>query len=125
MEEGGVGQRLGAVGFEDEVAKFLLFLRQGGFLFLPAESPGDIQICLTLVAAEVQDFKGAERLARRLQLALDGDEPLARGVDAEFAEVSGDPLAPELFGHSGGCAAAAEEVGYQIAFVAAGFDNSL
>jgi hypothetical protein len=63
VEEGGVGQRLGAVGFEDEVAEFLLFLRQGGSLFLPAESPGDIQIRLTLVAAEVQDFKGAERFA--------------------------------------------------------------
>ena len=55
-----------------------------------------------------------------LLLALHADEPLARRVDAELAEVGGDPFAPELFGDGGGGAGAAEEVGHQIAFIAAG-----
>ena len=45
-------------------------------------------------------------------------------MDAELAEVGGDPFAPELFGHGGGRAAAAEEVRHQVAFVAAGFDDA-
>ena len=42
----------------------------------------------------------------------------------ELAEIGGDPFAPELFGHGGGRAAAAEKVGHEIAFVAAGFDDA-
>jgi hypothetical protein len=38
-------------------------------------------------------------------------------VDAKLAEVGGDPFAPEFFGDSGGCAAAAEEVSDEVAFV--------
>ena len=79
---------------------------------------------LALVPAEVEHLEGAEGFAGGLQLALDLDEPLARGVDAELAEVGGDPFAAEFFGHGGGRATAAEKVRHQIAFVAAGFENS-
>jgi hypothetical protein len=88
-------------------------------------APGDVEIGLALVAAEVEHLEGAEGLAAGLQLALHLDEPLAGGVDAELAEVGGDPFAPELFGHGGGRAAPAEKVRHQIAFVAAGFDDAL
>src|SRR5207247_7390441 len=80
---------------------------------------------LTFVTAKIQDLKCAERFAAGLQLALHLDEPLARGVDAELAEVGGDPFAPELFGHGGGRAAAAEKVRHQIAFVAAGSEDAV
>ena len=46
-------------------------------------------------------------------------------MDAELAEIAGDPLAPELFGDGGGGAGAAEEIGDEIAFVRAGFDDAL
>ena len=79
---------------------------------------------MALVAAEVQDLEGPEVLARCLQLALHADQPLARGVDGELAEVGGDPFAAEFFGHGRGRAGAAEEVGDKIAFVAAGSDDA-
>ena len=90
--------------------------------FLAVRSTADVEIGLALVAAEVEHLEGAERLAAGLQLALHLDEPLARGVDAELAEVGGNPFAPELFGHGGGRAAAAEEIRHQITFVAAGLE---
>ena len=80
---------------------------------------------MAFIAAEVEDLEGAEGLAGGLLLALHADEPLAGGVDAELAEVGGDPFAPELFGHGGGRAAAAEKVRHQIAFVAARKNDSL
>ena len=43
----------------------------------------------------------------------------------ELAEVGGDPLAPQLLGDGGGRAGAAKEVGDEIAFVAASFDDAL
>jgi hypothetical protein len=48
-------------------------------------------------------------------------------VDGELAEVGADPLATELFGDGAGGAAAAEEVGDEVAFVAAreGLNKSL
>ncbi len=45
-------------------------------------------------------------------------------MDAELAEIAGDPLAPELFGHGGGGARAAEEIGDEVAFVGAEFDDA-
>jgi hypothetical protein len=119
-----VRQRFGAVGFQDQIAKLAFLFRQRlGFLF-GRQARADIEICLTFVGAEIQDFKGAERFAFGFQFALHLDEPFACGVDAELAEVCGDLFAPELFGHGGGRAAAAEKIRHQIAFVAAGFDNS-
>jgi len=56
--------------------------------------------------------------------ALHADHALARGVDGEFAEIGGDPLAAQLFCDGCGCAGAAEEVGYEVAFVAGRFDNA-
>ena len=74
-------------------------------------------IMLAFVFAEVQDFERAERLSSALQLALDADEPLARGVDGELAQVADDPFAAELFSHGGRRARAAEEIGDDVVFV--------
>ena len=110
MEKARVRQRFGAIGFQNQIAE-LGFLARKRLLFLFArEPPGDDEIRLALVTAKVKHFEGAESLACGLQLTLDLDEPLARGVDAELAEVGGDPLAAQLFGHGGGCATAAEKV---------------
>jgi hypothetical protein len=116
--------RLGAVGFQDQIAELLFLAGERLFLLFAGEPPGDVEIGLALVAAEVEHLEGAEGFAAGFQLALHLDEPLARGVDAELAEVGGDPFAPELFGHGGGRAAAAEKVRHQIAFVAAGFEDT-
>ena len=93
------------------------------FLFA-GKTASHVEVRLAFVAAKVQDLEGAEGFACGLQFTLHLDEPLARGVDAELAEVGGDPFAPELFGHGRGRAAATEEVGHEIAFVAAGFDDA-
>ena len=66
---------------------------------------------LALVLAQVEDFKGAVVLALGLQLPLHADQPLARGVDGELAQVGDDPLAPQLLRHCRRRAGAAEEIG--------------
>ncbi len=53
---------------------------------------------LTLVLAQVENFKGAIVFAFGLQFPLHADQPLARGVNGEFAEVGDDPFASQLFG---------------------------
>ena len=124
VEEARVRERLGAIGAQDQLAELALLLRQRLFLLFAAEPAADVEVGLALVTAEVQYLEGSERLARRLQLALHLDQPLARGVDGELAEVGADPLAPELLRHRRRGAGAAEEVGDEIAFVAAGFDDA-
>ena len=113
-------QRRGAVGFQDQVAELLFLAGDCPVLLFAGEPPGDVEIGLPLVAAEVEHLEGAKGLAAGLQLALHLDEPLARGVDAELAEIGGDPFAPELFGHGGGRTAAAKEIGHEVAGIAAG-----
>ena len=115
MEETlGVGRR-GFVSLQDQIAELLFLAGDCPVLLFAGEPPGDVEIGLALVAAEVEHLEGAEGLAAGLQLALHLDEPLARGVDAELAEVGGDPLAPELFRHRRRRAAAAEEIGHEVA----------
>ena len=102
----------------------LLLLASERLLFLLAgQARGHIQIRLAFIAAEVEHIERAKRFARCLQLALHTDEPLARGVNTELAEIGGDPFAPQLLRHRR--AAAAEKVRHQIAFVAARFDDAL
>ena len=125
MEEAHVLQRLGAIGAQDEVAELALLLRERLFLLLASQATADVEVGLALVAAEVQHLEGAKRLAGFLQPALHLDQPLARGVDGELAEVGGDPLAAELFCHGGRGATPAEKVRYQIACVATGLNDSL
>lgn len=120
MEEACVRQRLGSIGVQDEFPKFRLLLGKRLFFFLAGEPPGNVQIGLALVAAKVEHLKGAERFTGGLQFALDLNEPLARRVNPELAEVRGDPFAAKLFRHSSRRAASAEKVRHQIAFVAAG-----
>ena len=57
---------------------------------------------LALVLAEVLHH---ERLH-----AGDAEQALARGVDGESSQVTGNPAAVELFGDSSGCAGTAEAV---------------
>ncbi len=45
----------------------------------------DVQIGLALVAAKVQHLESAEILSSGLLLALNANQALARGMDAEFA----------------------------------------
>src|SRR3989338_4805510 len=99
-----------AVGFQDQITELLFLAGEGLFLLFAGETPGNVEIGLALVATEVQHFEGPEWFASGLQLALYLDEPFARGVDAKFAEVGGDPLAPELFRHGGSRTTAAKKV---------------
>ena len=125
MEEAGLRQRLRAIGLQDQVAELLFLAGERLLLLLAGEPAGDVQVDLALVAAEVQDFERAERFVNGLPLALDLNEPLARGVNGELAEIGDDPLAAQLLGHGGRRAAAAEEIGDEVTLVAAGTDNSL
>ena len=115
-------QRLGAVGLEDQLPEFLFLAGERLLLLFPAEPPADVEVGLALVAAEVEHLEGAERLARRLQIPLHLDQALARGVDAELAEIAGDPLAPELLGHGGGGSGTAEEIGDNVSGITARFN---
>ena len=108
-----LAKALRPVGAQDQVAELAFLLGERLRLLLGAQTPADVEIGLALVAAEVEHLEGAERLVRRLQLALHADEPLARGVDGELAEIGGDPFATELFRDGGGRAGAAEEIGDQ------------
>ena len=46
-------------------------------------------------------------------------------MDAKLTEVCSDPLSTELFGHSGSRSAADEKISDDVAFVAAGLNDSL
>ena len=63
MEETGLRQRLRAIGLQDQVAELLLLAGKRLFLLLAGEPPGDVEIRLALVAAEVENLEGAERFA--------------------------------------------------------------
>ena len=93
-------------------------------LLVCRKPPADIQIRLPLVAAKVQHFKGAEVLLGGLLLTLHADQPLARRVDAELAQIGSDPFAAQLFGDGGSRAGAAEEIGDEIALIAASSDDA-
>jgi hypothetical protein len=71
------------------------------------------------VAAKVQDFEGAEVLFGGFLFALYANQALAGGVDGEFAEVGGDPLAAKFFRRGGRGAGATEEVGDKVPFFTA------
>ena len=71
---------------------------------------------LALVLAQVLDD---ERFDVR-----DAQQPLARGVDGEAAQVAGDPAAAQLFGDGRGGAAAAEAVEDEVALVRGGIDDA-
>ena len=79
---------------------------------------------LTLVFAEVEDFKSAIIPASGFKLALYTNQALTGGMDGEFAKVGGNPFATQLFGNSGGGAGTAKEVGDKVAFVGGGFDDA-
>ena len=125
VEETSIRQRLGAVGFQDQLTELRLLLRQRLFFLLSSEPSGNIQIGLAFVAAQVQHLEGAEGLTGGFQLALDLNQPLARRVNPELAEVGSDPFAAQIFGHSRRRAATTEKVRHQIAFVTAEFENAL
>ncbi len=72
---------------------------------------------LPLVAAEVVDVERAVGLALVVQLALQLDQPLAAGVDGEPAQVAMIQRRPKPLRHCARRAAAAEEVGDEVAFV--------
>ena len=64
-------------------------------------------------------FVGAQVVAKpRLQT-------VAHQADGEVGDVNPDPAAVEAFGHYGRCAAAAERVQDEVAFVAAGADDAV
>ncbi|MBT9177525.1 MAG: hypothetical protein DDT20_01859 [Firmicutes bacterium] len=117
MEGGKAVGLLGAVGAQDEVNEGGFLFRQLLLLFRLAQVGVDADVVLALVLTQVEDFKGAVVLACGFQLPLHADHALAGGVNGELAQVGYYPLAAQLFGHGGGGAGAAEEVGDEIAFV--------
>ncbi|MPM47852.1 hypothetical protein SDC9_94573 [bioreactor metagenome] len=94
------------------------------FLLFFAQVQVDANVMGAFILAQVEDLKSAEVFAPGLELTLHANEPFARGVDGKLAQVTADPLAPQLFGYRQGGAGAAKEVGYQTAFVGRGFDDS-
>ena len=108
---------LRAVGPQDQVEERRFLFLQLLLLLRLAQVGVDADVVLALVLAQVEDFKGAVVLALGLELPLHADQPLARGVDGELAQVADDPLAPQLLRHRRRRAGAAEEVGDQVAFV--------
>lgn len=104
--------------------ELLFFLRQRLLFLFDGKVTTDIEIRLAFIATKVEHLKGAKTFAGGFQLALDLDEPLACRVNAELTQVGGNPLSPQLFRHGGRGAASAEEIGHQIAFVAAGFNKT-
>ena len=79
---------------------------------------------LAFVTAEVVNVESTIRLAFVVQFALQFDEALAAGVDGEPAEVRHDPATPQPLRHRARRAAAAEKIGNEVAFVAAGLDDA-
>ena len=80
---------------------------------------------LTLVTSEIVNVERAIRLALLVQLALQFDQTLAARVNRETSEIRHDPTSAKTFCDRSRCAAAAKEVSYEIAFIAAGFDDAL
>jgi hypothetical protein len=99
----------GLVGAQDQFAELAFFLRQRLRLLCARQAPTHVQIGLPLVAAKVQHLEGAEILLGSFLFALHPDQSFARGVDAEFSKVGGDPFPPQLFGNGGSRAGAAKE----------------
>jgi hypothetical protein len=62
----------------------------------------NVQISLTLIAAEIEYLKGPKGLLGGLSFTLNADQPLTCSVDAELSQVGRDPFAPEFFRY-GGC----------------------
>ena len=58
-------------------------------------------IVLAFVFAEIKNLESAIGLVGLLALALHADQPLARGVNRELAEIGNDPLAAKLLRDSG------------------------
>ena len=90
---------LGTVQCEDESPVLGERSRGDG---LALRTKGDTLPVPPLVLAQVQDI---ERSA-----AFETEQPLARGVDGEAAQVAANPATPELFSDGEGCAGPAEEV---------------
>ena len=99
-----------SLGLGPAFANLLLFL-------LFAQILVHADIVLAFVSAKVEDFKGAVILAFGLEPSLHADNTLAGGVDGEFAQIRGNPLAAQLFCHCGSGAGTTEEVGDKVAFV--------
>ena len=114
----------GAVGPQDQGQESLFPGRKLGLLLGLAQVRIDAHVVLALVFAEVQDFKGAVVPVVFLELALDPDEALARGVNGEFAQVRANPFAAQLFGHGRRGPGPAKKIRHQIAFVGRGFDDT-
>ena len=117
MKGGEVVGFFGGVSAEDEVDKRLFLLFQLLLLLCLAQVWIDADEVLTLVLAEIEDFKGAVVYPIRLELTLDSNHPFAGGVDGELAEVCTNPFAPQFFGNGGGGAGAAEEISDEVTFV--------
>ena len=115
VERGVAGDRLGAVGLEDQFQKRRLFCFQLFLLLGFAEIGIDPDVVLPLVSPQIQNLKCPEILPLGFQLPLHADQPLGRGVDGEFAQVGGDPLPPEFLRHRRRRAGSGEEVGDEIA----------
>ena len=124
VERGKASRLLRAVGPQDQVEERRFFFFQLLALLFFAQVGVDADVVLAFIFAQIENFKGTIVLALGLELPLDADHPLTCGVNGEFAQIADDPLASQLFGHRGGSARAAEEVGHQVAFVRAGFDDS-
>ena len=101
---------------------FLLY--QLFLLFFLAQVWIDTDIVLTLIFAEVENFKGAVVFAVGFELTLDSNHPLAGSMDGELAEVCSNPHASQFFGNGGSRARAAEEVGDKVTFVGGCFDDA-
>ena len=80
---------------------------------------------LAFVFTQVEDLKGAVVLALGLQLPLHADKSFAGGVDGELAQVADNPSTAELFSHGRCSARAAEEIRYQVTFVAGCINEAL
>ena len=114
----------GLVGAQGQLAELVFLLREGLDLLGCRHAAANGEIRLSFVAAEVQDFKGAEILLGCLLLALYADQALACGVNGEFTKIGGNPFAPQLLGYRGSRSGTAEKVCDQIAFIAARLDDS-
>jgi len=94
------------VGAQDQVEKGRLsFFQLSAPRCLPQVGI-DADEVLAFVLAQVEDLEGAVVLALRLELPLYADQALVGGVNGELAEVRGNSLAAQLFGHGGGGAGA-------------------
>ena len=102
----GAAEGDGLVGAQDEVAEIVFLLGEGCGFLLRGLTAADVEIGLSFVAAEVENFEGAKVLVGGLFLTLNADETFASGMDCKLAEIGGNPLAAQLFGNGSGCAGA-------------------